>query len=97
MTKVDKYYFNNNFDTYQVCIHDSQAYYTGNMVFIGIFMIVELILWLVTSFMFYLLQSSINANSFIPDISKKPFSNYPFIDREKANFKPWEVLGEKNN
>lgn len=95
MTKVDTHYFNNNFDTYQVSLYDNQAYYTGNMVFIGIFMIVELIIWLVTSFVFYLLQSSINANSFMPEIGNKPFSQYPFIDREKANFKPWEVLDGK--
>lgn len=60
------------------------------MVLIGIFMIVELIVWLLVAFMCYLLQSSITAGSYSPVIGKKPFSPYPFIDRKTANFKPWE-------
>lgn len=61
------------------------------MVLIGIFMIVEMIVFLLLAFLYYLLQSALTAERYWPEVGFKPFSPNTFVHRVEVNFKEWEL------
>jgi hypothetical protein len=90
MTKVDTNFFGDNFNNYQVVSRD-ENYYNSNMVLIGIFMIVEMIIFLLIAFMYFLIQSAMTAERYSPEVGHKPFSPSGYITRKEANYKEWEL------
>jgi hypothetical protein len=89
MSKVDTSFFSDDFNNYQV-IDCKKTYYNNNMVLIGIFMIVEMIVFLLIAFLYFLLQSAMTADRYWPEIGHKPFVPSAFISRSIINFKEWE-------
>lgn len=54
------------------------------MVLIGLFMIIEMVLHLIMSFLTYLLSSVLDADSFKPSIGPKPFMPVSVFKRSDA-------------
>lgn len=63
------------------------------MVLIGIFMIVEMIVFIFMAFMLYLLQSSMTADMYRPVVGKRPFADKDkaFLSRQVVNEQPWKL------
>lgn len=91
MSKVDTSFFSDTFSNYQVGRLD-ETYYQNNMVMIGIFMIVEMVICLLLAFLFFLLQSAMTADRYWPEVGHKPFAASRYVPRASVNTKDWELV-----
>ena len=54
------------------------------MILIGLYMIVELVIFLVTAFLVFLLNSVLEADSYKPRIGRKPFVRVSVMKRSEV-------------